>query len=233
MTRTFTTLTSFAASAAILLASSPAIAARRPPVVPARSGGLSELDLQILLDRAGFSPGEIDGSGGPNSRLALAAFQDSRSLTRGVPVRRALREALGGAEIQSIVSYTITEADVAEPFTDIPADMTEKSKLPSLAFSSALEALGEKFQSSPVLLRRLNPGARLVAGEQIRVPNILAEEAAAPDAARAGRVVVSKKASSLMVYSRDGKVMFHAPVTSGSEHDSLPLGNWGGHGGGT
>ena len=37
---------------------------------------------------------------------------------------------------------------------------------------------------------------------------------------------MSKKASALMAYSRDGKVIFYAPVTSGSEHDSLPLGHW-------
>ncbi len=40
------------------------------------------------------------------------------------------------------------------------------------------------------------------------------------------KVVVSKKASVLTVYDEKGQVIFHAPVTSGSEHDSLPLGNW-------
>jgi lipoprotein-anchoring transpeptidase ErfK/SrfK len=226
MTRTFTILTSIAACAGILLGSSPAIAARRPPVRPVRSVGLSELDLQVLLDRAGFSPGEIDGSGGPNSRRALAAFQVARGLTPGAQSRKALLEAFGGGEPQSIVSYTITAADAAGPFIDIPADMTEKSKLQSLDFSSVLEALGEKFHASPALLQRLNPRTSFAAGEQIRVPNISADEPAAPGAARAGKVVVSKKASALTVYSRDGKVIFHAPVTSGSEHDSLPLGNW-------
>src|SRR6476620_7926689 len=136
MTRTFATLTSIAASAAILLGASSAIAAGRPPVRPVRSVGLSALDLQVLLDRAGFSPGEIDGSGGPNSRRALAAFQVARGLTPGAQSRKALLEAFGGGEPQSVVSYTITAADAAGPFIDIPADMTEKSKLQSLDFSS-------------------------------------------------------------------------------------------------
>jgi lipoprotein-anchoring transpeptidase ErfK/SrfK len=226
MTRSFTILTAIAASTAILLGPSSALAARRPPVRPVRSVGLSALELQVFLDRAGFSPGEIDGSGGPNSRRALAAFQAARGLTPGAQSRQALLEAFGGGDTQSIVSYTITEADAAGPFTDIPVDMTEKSKLPSLDFSSALEALGEKFHASPPLLQRLNPRASFVVGEQIRVPNISADEPAAPVAARAGKVVVSKKASALTVYSRDGKVIFHAPVTSGSAHDSLPLGQW-------
>jgi len=104
--------------------------------------------------------------------------------------------------------------------------MTEKSKLPSLDFSSEREALGEKFHSSPALLNRLNPRARFTVGEQIRVPNVSAEEPAARSALRAAKVVVSKRASALTVYDRDGKPIFYAPVTSGSEHDSLPLGNW-------
>ncbi len=37
---------------------------------------------------------------------------------------------------------------------------------------------------------------------------------------------MSKKASVLTGYDEKGQVIFHAPVTSGSEHDSLPLGNW-------
>jgi lipoprotein-anchoring transpeptidase ErfK/SrfK len=48
----------------------------------------------------------------------------------------------------------------------------------------------------------------------------------APPQTAAAKVVVSKKASVLMVYDRQGKIIFYAPVTSGSEHDPLPLGNW-------
>ena len=40
------------------------------------------------------------------------------------------------------------------------------------------------------------------------------------------KVVVSKTTSVLTVYDWKGQIIFHAPVTSGSKHDSLPLGNW-------
>ena len=123
------------------------------------------------------------------------------------------------------MSYTISAEDTAGPFSDaIPADMTEMSKLPGLYYTSVLEALGEKFHSAPALLKHLNPGARFTAGENIRVPNVSDTE----HAARAGmvKVVVSKRASVLTVYDRKGQIIFHAPVTSGSEHDALPFGNW-------
>jgi lipoprotein-anchoring transpeptidase ErfK/SrfK len=239
------TLSCFAASAAILLGTSTLIAAQRQ----ARSVGPTELEMQVLLDRAGFSPGEIDGAGGQNSRRALAAFQDARGLAAGAQSRKNLREALGAGALEPIVSYTITAEDAAGPFTTtIPEDMMEKSTLPGLHYTSLLEALGEKFHSAPALLTRLNPRARFTAGEHIRVPNVLGAERAAPDAAltagaentpvpttgnngqpvraQAGKVVVSKSRSVLTVYDRTGRIIFHAPVTSGSEHDSLPLGNW-------
>jgi lipoprotein-anchoring transpeptidase ErfK/SrfK len=237
----FTLKTScFVASAAILLGTSTSMAAQRPALT-AHSVGVTELEMQVLLDRADFSTGEIDGKGGKNSREALAAFQAARGLAPGARGHKALLQALGAGAVKPIVSYTITAEDVVGPFAaTIPEDATEKSKLPGLYYTSVLEELGEKFHSAPALLKRLNPRARFTAGEHIRVPNVLGAEQASLDAARAAgvhgkrvrgkaeavKVVVSRKASDLKVYDREGQIIFYAPVTSGSEHDSLPIGNW-------
>jgi len=226
MTFSLKTLSHVVASAVILLGTSTSFAAHRPaPAV--RSAGSRELDMQVLLDRANFSSGEIDGKVGKNSREALAAFQIARGLAPGARNHKALLHALGAGTVKPIVSYTITAKDAAGPFNKtIPEGAMEQSKLPGLYFTSVLEELADKFHSAQALLKHLNPRARFIAGEHIRVPNVLGIEQATRAQTGPVKIVVSQKKSVLVVYDREGQIIFYAPVTSGSEHDPLPFGNW-------
>jgi lipoprotein-anchoring transpeptidase ErfK/SrfK len=134
------------------------------------------------------------------------------------------------------VTYTVTEADVAGPFQpEIPTDLVEQSKLPALDYRNPLEALAEKFHASPALLQSLNPGQTFArAGEQIVVPNVTVERALPspaqtrkqPAPSSGVRIVVTKRTSALTVEDADGRVLFFAPVTTGSQHDPLPIGQW-------
>jgi lipoprotein-anchoring transpeptidase ErfK/SrfK len=226
---------------AVILLATPVSLAAHHPAPASRATTPPPLEMQVLLDRAGFSPGEIDGKSGKNSREALTAFQAAHELPSGARSRKALLQALGAGVVKPTVPYTITAEDAAGPFArTIPEDALAQSKLPGLYYTSVLEELGEKFHSAPALLKRLNPRARFTAGERVVVPNVLNAGQATSEASRSGaveakgvqarpeaiKVVVSKSASSLMVYGRNGKIIFFAPVTSGSLHDPLPFGSW-------
>ncbi len=203
-------------------------AAQMPRPVPPADAPSALLATQILLDRAGFSPGELDGAAGANTRRALNAFRRARGLSRASDAE--LRRALDDPEIPLLVDYVITPDDAAGPFVaEIPADPMAQAALPVLAYTSVLELVAERTHSSPELLRQLNPAASFAAGETLRVPNVVRPVAAttAPDARPAASlVVVSRDLSGLTAYDARRHVIFFAPVTSGSEHDPLPLGRW-------
>ena len=233
-------------TAAVVLTS--AAAGAQSPGTPAIAPDVQQtLAVQVALDRAGFSPGEIDGRSGTKTRLALEAFQQASNLAASGTVTEETLAALGGSP-EPVVNYTITQQDVAGPFIEkMPRDMMAASKLSAFGYTSALEGLGEKFHSSPTLLQKLNPGATWTAGAVIRVPNVepfelpvkndkpaanakSAQGAAAPAAAAKPpvptvEVIVSGATKSLTV--RDaGRVVMYAPITIGSARDPLPIGEW-------
>jgi lipoprotein-anchoring transpeptidase ErfK/SrfK len=188
-----------------------------------RASGAALLRAQILLDRAHFSSGEIDGIYGANLRQAIAGYQKKHGLAASGQLDAATWSALNADSADAVTGYTIAGADVAGPFQPVPEDMAEKARLPALGYASAAEALAEKFHASPALLARLNPGKNFTrAGEQISVPNVLDTE----PLPKAGKIVVARADHTLSLFDSEGALRAQFPASTGSAHDPLPIGSW-------
>jgi len=182
----------------------------------------ARLRAQVLLDRAHFGTGEIDGRWGSNTGRAIAAFQRSRDLEPTGTMDAATWRALTADASPALVEYRLTAQDVAGPYDAIPEDMMAKAALPQLGFASLAESLGERFHVSPALLAALNPGADLTReGTTLWVPNVQGEALA-----KAASVVVDKSDASVMLRDESGRVYARFPASTGSSHDPLPIGDW-------
>ena len=210
------------------------LVSQQPPLpLDSESPPDATLAVQVALDRAGFSPGEIDGRTGTNTRRAIEAFRSARGLQPAEGIDDQLRAALAEHAVTPLVEYRVSAEDVAGPFVaEIPADLVAQSKLESLGYKSAWEMLAERFHASPAFLRELNTG-ELAPGATIRVPNVEplampARTGPRPAAAsgRAAQIVVNAERGTLKAIDGAGQVLFHAPVTVGGANDPLPTGRW-------
>jgi lipoprotein-anchoring transpeptidase ErfK/SrfK len=195
-----------------------------PDAVASQDRTPAVLRAQVLLDRARFSPGVIDGKPGENVRQAIAAFEEANGLPTDGQLDEAVFRRL--TEIDSrpaLKEYVIAPEDVAGPFVDrIPTDDLEAmSKLPALSYTGPAELLGEKFHMTPELIQALNPGADLTkAGTRIVVANTEAAKLEAP----VQRIEVHKAERAVRAFSADGKLLAFYPATIGSDERPAPSG---------
>lgn len=176
--------------------------------------------VQVMLDRAGTSPGVIDGAKGGMSRSAIAAFERRSGLpadgVMDAQVWAALQPFAGGA---MTMDYTITPADEAELTLHIPDDYLEKANMTSLGYTSVAEKLGERFHMSEKFVAALNPGIPLVAGSTIKVI-----APSKPMRAKVTRIFIEKGTNRVAAYDAEGHMVVNYPATIGSAETPSPSG---------
>jgi lipoprotein-anchoring transpeptidase ErfK/SrfK len=193
------------------------------PIIELSTQGTSILRAQVLLDRAHFSPGEIDAIYGANLRKAINGFQQGKGLQVTGIINEETWSELNNDPYPILTPYFILDTDVAGPFNPVPTKIADKAKMTALNYTSVAEALGEKFHIAPKLLIALNPTKDLtLIGEEIVVPNI----AISSEINEAAKVIISKSKSTVTVIDTSGNTIAQFPASIGSPHDPLPLGSW-------
>ncbi len=176
--------------------------------------------VQLLLDRAGISPGVVDGWRGGMSESAIMAFQRREGLpANGVLTQSLWDLLLPYAQTPLTQDYTITTDDLSDLVVEIPRDYALMAQMSHLGFTSLAEKLGERFHMDEKFLRFLNPEARFMPGETIKVM--------APAKRIRGavtRIIVDKQTRRVAAYDASGKLIADYPATVGSDQMPSPSG---------
>ncbi len=206
---------------------------------------LDVLHIQVMLDKLGFGPGVLDGKGGMALENALKGFQESRGMrVTGKADEVTLAALEPYRPWEPTKTLQITAASLRGPFTmPFPKDPVDQAKLPALDYRNALEALAERFHTTPATIVALNPGGRLAAGAWLVFPNSLPSSRDYPQsdpvwAATLGslnvdavqpqgkRIVVDKSDGVLRVFDDQDRLIAQFTATMGSASDPLPIGKW-------
>jgi lipoprotein-anchoring transpeptidase ErfK/SrfK len=188
------------------------------------------IKAEVLLDRAHFSPGVIDGTVGDNLHRAVVAYQRKNGLhTTGNLDPETWTKLTDSDQDAVLMNYTITQEDIRGPFVKkIPTKMEEQASLKRLAYRSPTELLAEKFHMSEGLLQALNHGKTFEeAGTTITVAEVQKPDAAAQsnqDHPKAAKIIVEKGNHDLMAFDAKGGLIAYYPASVGSEEKPAPSG---------
>jgi lipoprotein-anchoring transpeptidase ErfK/SrfK len=182
------------------------------------------LKAQVLLDRAGFSPGAIDGRNGQNFENALRAFQRKNAVNQSGKLDKDTWDKLAQGSEPLLIEYTISGADLKGPFADqIPVKYEDRAKLKRLDYTSAAEMLAERFHMDQEFFEELNRGKVLdQAGTAILVANVSTKPVAL--GAKAVKLEVDTQNNIVRVLAKDGALLAAYPASIGSEEKPAPSG---------
>ncbi|ACS55797.1 ErfK/YbiS/YcfS/YnhG family protein [Rhizobium leguminosarum bv. trifolii WSM1325] len=178
--------------------------------------------LQVLLDRAGSSPGVIDGLSGENVDKAVAGFEAMNNLPVDGRLDPEVASRLEGnaAIVAPIVeSYVVSAEDAAGVVDKIPEDYGEKAKMQSLGYTSVAEKLSERFHMGIDLVHALNLASQFAPGDTVWVV-----DPGSPRQGKVKKIEADRKTGQVLAYAADGSLLAVYPATIGSEDNPAPSG---------
>lgn len=190
------------------------------------------IKVQVLLDRARFSPGAIDGREGDNLKGALAAFSAAQGLSASGKLDQAVYDKLQATSAEPVVTdYTITEEDVKGPFAPIPRKMEDQAEPAPMGYTNLREMLAERFHMQRDLLSALNPDKPLDKPGTVLLVAAVAPTGegkvkGAPLAPKVARIEVDKDARRVKALREDGTLVGTYPASIGSSEKPAPTGRF-------
>ena len=204
-------------SVTVALISIPALA-QEPGAKISREDVIS---IQIGLDNAVFSPGQIDGKWGGMTREALAAWQQANGLKASGEFDLITAANFPAGEA-NYTNYVVTAADLAK-LTRIPEDWKERSQLTNMWFETVVEMVAEKCHASEGLIKTLNAGitnwGSIAANQSVTMLNLSPAKRVA-----AAKVRVNLSAKTITAYDESGKLIAYFPCSIAADKEKRSAG---------
>ncbi|WP_054000152.1 L,D-transpeptidase [Ahrensia marina] len=177
--------------------------------------------LQIVMDRAGFSPGVIDGLDTKRFHMQLRAFKTALNHDFKLNDQEALSRLLAQSGGEAFIDYEITAKDLGYRFTpDIPVLYVDQASMQRIDFTSAQEMFAERFHMDEQFLTELNEGKEFSkVGETIKVAafgKYLQK--------RIARIEADKRNLQVRGYDEKGNIVATYPASIGSTATPSPTG---------
>ncbi|MGB3624726.1 MAG: L,D-transpeptidase [Henriciella sp.] len=176
--------------------------------------------VQVLLDRAGSSPGVIDGYSGENVDNAIRDFEEMNDLEVDGVMDEKVWEALGNPS-DLTTTYTITEEDLAGLMPDLTHDYEDFAERERLGFRTIEELVAEAWHMDRDLLKTMNPEADWTAGSEVTVLD--------PGSSLEGsveKITADKSRAQILAYDADDNLIASYPATIGSSDTPSPEGSY-------